>query len=466
VGRAAPSSRGMATLAARLKAAITRFMLGPKAGRPLVYALPLRSYSPARSARGILEAYETDGWFQAVVDTVAAPVADGLLAARVYKPVATSSRAMPSYRVKALGTEKRRQVLRLATKAGEWVELPDHEMMRLLARPHPDYPGRSYMHLLVVYFVLCGEAFLWLNLGADGRPLGFTLLPPTAVAMTPMAGSPWFYTSYNGRAERVPAEAMVWLKKLRPSDPEGRGVGRGAANADELDTMEAISNATRATFQRGGVAAAVVSVGTKSEDIDAEEQKKELEKQYKEEHQGVDQAGKVWFVAGDVSLAQVQVNFRELQTEEIKRGLMDYVRTTLNVPAEMMGVQSGSTRATSEEAKYTLADRSTAPWLFLLVDALNHHLLSRLDTEAVLEADDPRPASWERMFKAMTSAPNEGVSWNEYRVHAMGLEPDPELEGKRPRPLPGAQPVLDEAGEPRNTPPPRGPAADAASEAA
>jgi HK97 family phage portal protein len=455
----------MASIGARLKAALTSLLIGPKAGRPLVYGLPLRTYGPLRSARGILEAYETDGWFQAVVDTVAAPVADGLLSAHVFKRVASNSRGIPAYRVKAMGPEKRREALKLATKAGEWVELPDHEMLRLLARPHPDYPGRSYMHLLVVYVVLCGEAFLRLSRGADGRPVAFTLLPPTAVMMTPMAGSPLYFVSFNGRTEKVPKEEMVWLKKLSPRDPEGRGVGRGAADADELDTMEAISNATRATFQRGGIAAAVVSVGTKSEDIDAEEQKKELERRYNEDHQGPEQAGKVWFVAGDVSLAQVQVNFRELQTEEIKSGLMDYVRTTLNVPAEMMGVQSGSTRATSEEAKYTLADRSTAPWLYFMVDGLNHHLMPLLDTEAVLEAEDPRPASWERTFKAMTAAPNEGFTWNELRAHA-GYEPDPELEGKRPRPLPGAQPVLDEKGEPRNAPPPRGPGADAPSEAA
>jgi phage portal protein BeeE len=448
----------MASIRERLKAALTSLLLGPKAGRPLVYGLPLRTYAPRRGTRGILETYEQDGWFQAVVDTVAAPVADGILSAHIYKPVATASRAVPSYRVKALGEETRRRVLKLATKAGEWVDLPDHEVLRMLARPHPRFPGRSYAHLLVVYFLLCGEVFLRLTLGADGRPVGFTLVPPTSVMMTPLEGNPFFFVSYNGRAEQVPEQAMVWLKKLSPQDPDGRGVGRGTAAADELDTMEAISNATRATFQRGGIAAAVVSVGGNREDIDADEQKKELEKQYHDDHEGPEQAGKVWFVAGDVSLAQVSVNFRELQTEEIKRGLMDFVRTTLNVPAEMMGVQSGSTRATSEEAKYTLADRSTAPWLYVIVDALNHHLVPLLDNQAVLEADDPRPSSWERTFKAMTAAPNEGFSWNELRALA-GFEPDPELEGKRPRPLPGAQPMLDETGVPRNPPPPRGPAA-------
>lgn len=450
----------MASLGTRFKAALTRMLLGTKAGRPLVYALPLRTYAPRRGSRGILEAYEENGWFQAVVDTVAAPVADGLLSAHVCKRVASNARAMPAYRLKAMAADRRRSELELAIKAGEWTDLPDHELLRLLARPHPDYPGRSYMHLLVVYMVLCGEAFLRLSFGADGRPVGFTLIPPPNVTMTPMAGSPWYFVSWNGRAEQVPRAELVWLKKLSPKDPEGRGVGRGEADADELDSMEAISNTTRATFHRGGIAAAVVSVGTKSEDIDAEEQKRELEKRYTEEHQGPEQAGKVWFVAGDVSLAQVQVNFRELQTNEIKAGLMDFVRTTLNVPAEMMGVQSGSTRATSEEAKYTLADRSTAPWLFLVVDALNHHLMPLIDTEAILEADDPRPASWERRHKAMTSAFGPHVYMNEARALA-DLEPDPALEGIRFMPLPGAQPVHDEptSGEAQNAPPTRGPAA-------
>jgi HK97 family phage portal protein len=453
-------------LVERLKAALTSLLVGPKAGRPLVYGIPLRSYGPRRGSRGILDAYETDGWFQAVVDTVAAPVADGLLALRVYKPVPGRS-SLPPYRVKAMPMEARRTALGLATKSMEWVELSDHEVLQLLARPHPRFPGRSYAHLLVVYVLLCGEAFMQLTPGGDGRPVGFTLIPPTAVSMTPMEGMPWFFTSYNGRAERVPEAQMVWIRKLSPRDPDGRGVGRGAAAGDEIDTMEAIAEATRSGFQRGGVVTAVMSVGGTADDVDKEAQKTELERQYKDATSGPENAGKVFFVAGDVKLAQVQVSLRELQTEEIKRGLMDFIRTTLNVPAEMMGVQSGSTRATSDEAKYTLADRSTAPWLYLLVDALNHHLLPLLDTAAVLEAPDPRPASWERQLRAMTAAYNEAFRYNEARILA-GLDPLPELEGKWFSALPGAKPIQDSptSGEPQNPAPPRGPGQDAPPEGA
>ncbi|WP_224364218.1 phage portal protein [Hyalangium versicolor] len=447
----------MASLGARLKTALSRLLMGPHAGRPLVYAIPIPTFSPRRGSRAILDAYAEDGWLQGIVDTVADSVA--AVHWRVYKPVPGSTKAWPSYRVKSLAPGARHKALKDATAAGGWVELPDHEVLRLLAAPHPKLSGWSWMRLLSTYLLLNGEAFLLLRRAEDGHVVGAELLPPHCVSMTPTPEASYYFISYNLLVGQVPESEMVWLKRPDPRNPEARGVGRGSALADEVDTREAIAHATRATFQRGGIAAAVVSVDSKSEDVDVETAVDELEKKYKAEHEGPDNTGKVWFVPGNATLAQVQVNFRELQMAELDKALRDYIRECFNVPAEIMGVQSGSTRATSEEAKYTLADRATAPLLSFIVAELNHKLVPLLDSTAVLEADDPRPESWERTHQVLTSAPNEGFSWNEVRTFA-GYESDPALEGKRPRPLPGAQPVLDTTSEPCNPPPPRGPAAE------
>lgn len=443
-------------LRTRFRAALSRLLLGPVAGRAAIHAIPIPSFGPLRGSRAILDMYEEDGWLQALVDTVAGPVAGARF--RVFVPVRGAG-GVKRYRMKAYGADVQRKMLKSAVAAAQWVDLDDHSVLRMLYAPHPKFSGRSYLHLLAAYILLSGEAFLWLRRSEDGRPVGFELIPPPCVTATPTEGHPCYFVSYNLFAGQVPEADIVWLKRLSPRNPEGRGVGRGKALADEVDTRDAISRSTRSTFQRGGIAAAVAAVDTKSEDLDVEEAVKELEKKYQAEHAGPDQAGKVWFVPGNVSLAQVAVNFRELQMEELDKALRDYLRECFNVPAGAMGGFSGG-RAEAEEAKYTLADRAVGPLLEFIVAELNHHLVERVDPEALLTADDPRPESWERTKQLMTAAPNQGWKWNELRSFA-GWEPDPALGDSRPQPLPGAQPVQDTPPvEARNPPPPRGPAAE------
>ncbi|MCY1080289.1 phage portal protein [Archangium lansingense] len=440
----------------RFRATLSRLLLGPGAGQPVIHAIPITTFSPRRDSRAVLDAYAEDAWFQAVVDTVADPIAASHF--RVFKP--NHLRTPPgSFKTKALRTRLCAMNVQLRTKelealvsAGDWIELEDHELLRILYAPHPDYPGQSCLKLLAVYRMLPGEAFLWLRRSATGTVVGYEPIPPHCVSMTPTPQDPHYFISYNQFAGRVHASEVVWLKGLDPRNPVGRGLGRGSALADELDTNAAIQSARKATFKRGGLPAAVVGV---DEGPAGEDRAEELQAEYEERFGKPESAGRVWFVSGKTTLSQIQQDFRALQMDEAARALGSLVRQVFNVPPGMMGDSAAGTRASAEEEKYTLADRAIAPWQDKLVVELNHGLVPRVDPEAIIVAKDPRPESWERTFKVMAAAPNEGVSWNEVRALG-GLPPDPALEGKRPRPLPGAQPVLDTPATPANPPPPRG----------
>lgn len=440
----------------RFRAAMSALLLGPGAGRPIIHGIPVPTFATRRDSRAVLDAYAEDAWFQAVVDTVADPIAASRF--RVFKPNPLryqqgSFRAKAAVmRVRAMGPELRAKYLSEASASGDWVELDDHELLRILYAPHPAYPGQSCLKLLAVYRMLPGEAFLWLRRSAAGAVVGYEPIPPHCVSMTPTQQDPYYFVAYNLLAGRVPAEEIVWLKGLDPRNPAGRGLGRGTALADELDTSAAIQAARKATFKRGGLPAAVVGV---DEGPAGDDRAEELQSEYEEHFDKPESAGRVWFVSGKTTLSQIQQDFRALQMDEAAKGLNELVRQVFNVPPGMMGDSAAGTRASAEEEKYTLADRAISPWLDKLVAELNHGLVPRVDPDAVLVADDPRPESWERAFKAATAAPNEGVSWNEVRALG-GLPPDPALEGKRPRPLPGSQPVLDTPVAPSNPPPPRG----------
>ncbi|MFP2961835.1 phage portal protein [Myxococcus sp. 1LA] len=402
---------------------------------PLVHAIPVFSFSPRRGTREVLVAYRENGWLRAVVDTVADAVATPQW--KAYKRVAAKGgKRWDDPRWKSLNRHERRKALKEATRTGELVELPQHEVLRVLESPHPQFPGREVRKLMQIHLDLAGETFLWLRLGEDGRPVGWEVVPPHNVHQTPQSGVPYFVVNYNQFHGMVPAEHMMWPKHLDPENPLGRGAGRGVALGDQLDTMEAIDQATKSTFERGGMPTAIVGVDSKREDFEGEEAAEDLEKRYKAEFNGPASAGKLWFAPAGVTIAQVAINYRELQADELAKSMRAYVRQVFNVPPELVGDTSSSNRSTSEAAKYHLAEYAVAPRLEFLLAWFQHCLVPLIDRDVILDYEDPRPQEFERIFRAMTTPIAEAFEFNEVRTFA-GYEPLPELAGKRPAPMPG-----------------------------
>ncbi|MFL5344368.1 MAG: phage portal protein [Hyalangium sp.] len=406
----------------------------------------------------MLAAFREHAYLQAVVSTVADAVATPRW--HVYKPVdrGTEGRAL-AMALKSAAFEERAKLLKSAVQEGGFVEVRGHEVARILEAPHPKFSGRAYRKLLCIHLDLAGESFLWLSRDVTGRVNGFQVLPPQAVMTTPLEGQPYYSVSYNLFSGQVPASDIVWLRHLDPENPEGRGVGRGRAAGDELDSSEAIQKAIKASFERSGAPVATVGVeGVAGQD--AEEAVEDLQKRYEESFGKPEQAGRVFFVPHGVSMAQLQIDLRALQMVEVDQSLREFCRQIYNVSPELMGDLTSSNRSTSEEAKYTLAEYCVVPRLEFLRAELQHHLVPLVDEDAILEYDDPRPQSWERKHKAMTSAYNEGVLVNEARELG-GLPALAQFEGQVFKPLPGAVPVTwQPVSEPQNAPPPRGPAAE------
>ena len=134
-----------------------------------------------------------------------------------------------------------------------------------------------------------------------------------------------------------------------------------------------------------------------------------------------------------MTVGTINPDFQALQTQELQKQMLDFVRMTYERPARAHGRSSSSSnRSTAEAAMYHLAEYATAPRLEFLRSELMHKLVPLVDPDVILEYDDPRPKSFERLQALMTSpvtAP--AFRMNEVRELA-GYEPDPELEGAAP----------------------------------
>ena len=451
----------MASLRTRFKAALSGLLLGPQAGRPAVHGIPIFPQSARRGSRQVLSAYRTNAWLQAVVDTVAEAVATPRW--RVLVPVsqqgkalARTCKAMSLQERDRVGTLERHKALARGVARGHLVELDEHELLNILDAPHPQFTGRELRKMQQIHLDLAGESFLWLRrtLNGERRVAGFEVVPPQCVIHSPGAGGAvgHYLINYNRAAYQVEESEVVWLRHLDPENLYNRGVGRGQALGNEIDTAESIQEARQATFARGGLPAAVVGI----EGEEGEDQAEDLEKSYAERTGAPSSAGWVWFVSGKTSFSQIQQDFRALQMDESDKGLRDYFRQTYNVPPEIVGDLTASNRSTADAAKYTLAEYAVLPRLEFLRTEYQHRVVPLVDPDAILEYADPRPHSWERMHQAMTSSYGPHVYMNEARELG-GLPPDPKLKGVRFLPLPGAQPVQDGPKAPQNPPPPRGP---------
>lgn len=452
----------MASLRSRVKAALTGLLLGPGAGKPLVHGIPMFPQSPRRGSRQVMAAYRSNAWVQAALLTVVEAVVTPRW--RVLKPVTEEGKAL-ARRCKAMSHEhrdgagalERHKALARGKARGHLVEVDEHELLNILESPHPQFTGRELRKVQQLHLDLTGECFLWLRRTLDGRRrvAGFEVVPPQCVTHLPGAdGEPGkFLITYNRVSSTVDESEVLWLRHLDPENLYGRGVGRGHALGNEIDTAESIQEARQATFARGGLPAAVVGV----EGEEGEDAAEDLEKKYQDKSNKPSSAGWVWFVPGSVSLSQIQQDFRALQMDESEKSLRDLFRQVWNIPPELLGDITSSNRSTAESARYTLAEFAVLPRLEFQRTEYQHRLVPLVDPDAILDYDDPRPHSWERRHQAMTSSYGPHVFFNEARELG-GLPPVEKFKGVTFMPLPGAQPVQDAPSGPKNPPPPRGPA--------
>jgi hypothetical protein len=388
---------------------------------------------PRRGSEALLRAYKTMPWLQTLVDTTSEGVAD--LRWKVVRP--TKRENAKGFRAKLSGTlEERRERLKSMIEAGEAVEVPDHGLLQLLCDPNDHLTGRQVQKLKQIYLDLIGEAPLVLEM-RSGVPVGYWILPPYAVTAFPDWSKPpaeRFYTVTFGKLSRlIPASQVVMLRHPDPDDPLGRGIGKGFALGDELDTDEYAARFAKNYFYNSAIPAAVVTIeGMPAGDTPAAKRWKE---DLKREHQGADNAGKVLVTGGKVSVARLDTDFQKMDLNALRKGLRDFARMNFKVPPEIVGDLTSSNKATAWAAGDALARNAIVPRGEFLRSEYQKRLMPFFGEEGdVLEFESPVPADKELELRVMGLFPSS-FTHDEARTLA-GKKPDPNLKGYL-APLPG-----------------------------
>lgn len=310
-------------------------------------------------------------------------------------------------------------------------EVYEHPLLDLWANPvprsesHPGFTGSQWRYLLQLYLELAGEAFVVVTEQA-GIPMSLLPIPPHWVTGIPTSDHP-FYTVVvpGGGTEPVPAGNVIWLKRLDPANPYGRGLGVAGTVDDEVSQLEWMNKFNDNLFRNGAHPGAIIGI----EGLDGNNEKR-IREQWAEKQEGFANAWRTAFVGGKVTMHQTGRSHTDLDFNAGVRLKRDTVAQAWCVPPEILGIVENSNRATAQAADYIHQSKNTLPRLVYLDEVFNRFLVPRYRERAlVLCYENPVKETEEhRLEKADRGLAGGAITVNEWR-QAMGYDPLPNTQG-------------------------------------
>lgn len=302
--------------------------------------------------------------------------------------------------------------------------LPDTHPLRLLwDRPNPYMTGAEWRALDCLYLDLAGDVFLAL-VDRPGGGVDIYPIPPTWV--TPEwggIGQRYFFRLKlgEGGGEQIWTDSeIVWIKRIDPLNPYGRGTGLGRACLDEIETAEYSARHTKSYFYNSATAPVIVGMPKANES-----QVKAFEQRWNDRLQGFMKAWKTHFINSEITVHQLSAPLKDQNVMGVMQAANDEIRMTFGVSPELLGQLASSNRATILEAETIFATNCLEPRLRKLSAAYRTQLLTLLPApyaEGVqLDFESPIPDDTARRDRIMSER-----AWaftvNEHRA-VVGMPP-------------------------------------------
>lgn len=355
---------------------------------------------------------------------------------RAYRASKPSVQRRAFYEIQDATTHGRKaQVIRDMLRTKE-VEEVDHPALRLIHQPmgHDRFDMLDGLQWRVVaqqMLELSGNAFVLFegNGGSGGALRG----PPTEMLPIPDA---WVQKRPNGKFDITSTEESIewldihasrlhWIRRPRPANPFGRGIGVAQVLSDEIDTDEAAAVFMSSILQHHGVPALLVQV-----EDSTPEQRMQMAIDLNNRFRGPKKAGQTLVTAGKIDVKDVGQSPSDLDLVALQEGMWKRARETLGIPPEELGVVEDSNRATIREAG-RIAGKNVIEPRCALWDGYYTNRLVRLwpDGENIIIAHDSAiPTDDESETKARETAPF-ALSIDEWRARC-GEQPRGDEIGK------------------------------------
>lgn len=311
-----------------------------KARNSGVFSIVFPNNAPPFKAREYLESYR--GWVAACVSKIA-------------KEVATIE-------------------LKLQKKQGsDWVDVPSHPAMDLLARPNP-FTTSDYMYEATSSYIdLEGNAFWYVVRNAKANPTELWPLDPTKVtiirdAKTFIGG--YKYQTAPGNFVNLETWEVLHFKTFNPLDPY-RGIGVVQQAAIMIDSDQYAAEYNRNFFYNSAMPAAVLSTeGT----LDTEQYDR-IREQWSSQYQGVANAHKTAILEGGLKFTPITLSQKDMDFLSQRKYDRDAIFAMFGVPKSILGITEDVNRANGENDARTFGRFTVGPrYRFLTTNLTEFYL--------------------------------------------------------------------------------------------
>jgi HK97 family phage portal protein len=290
-------------------------------------------------------------------------------------------------------------------------EILRHAALMVWNRPNPFMPRQEYVEIGQQHLDLTGEAWWVLNRsGLTGAP--FEMWPVRPDRMRPVESNAEFIAGYVYRSpdgEEVPLrrEDVIMLRYPAPLDLF-RGQSAVSALSDVLDAQTAAAEWSAAFFRNSAQPGGIIQYDRRLQDEEFEE----VTRRWREQHQGVTNAGRVAVLEGATFVPMLYTQ-KDMQFVESRGVTKQEILDAYAFPKFGLGDVDDVNRASAEASLALMNQTLTVPRLERIKAALNYDFLPQFGVpQGALEFDyeDPVPPDQETENATLTARVNAVVA--------------------------------------------------------
>lgn len=300
-------------------------------------------------------------------------------------------------------------------------EIPEHDLLNLLARPNPQQTGRDYVMDVIGYRMIAGNSYQEKVTALGGIPRELYALRPDRMKVIPSArgDADGFEYSVGGKKRIFPARGVgmnrkcdVWhMKTFNPTD-DWYGLSPVKAGAYAINQHTQAMTFMQSLLQNSAVPSGVIinEGGEMSDEAFAR-----LQAQVEEQYSGAANAGKPFILEGNLKWQAIGFSPDDMNVIETKFSSARDICLAFGVPSLMLGIPGDNTYANYKEARQAFWEDTAIPivnelagaWNLWLVPDFGDGLELKPNMDHVPAIVDKMAEKWEMADKSTDLTINE-----------------------------------------------------------
>jgi|TARA_R100001463_G_scaffold55856_3_gene107668 HK97 family phage portal protein len=322
------------------------------------------------------------------------------------------------------------------------IELENHELISLLARPNPLQSGGEYFASLYSYLLISGNSYLLRDTENDTPPRELYLLRPDRIKIkssSSMIPDYYCYVVDGQIVKEYPVDqdtGRSQLKQIKLWNPldDFYGLSPILASAYNIDQHNLAGLHNVALLKNGCTPSGMLKFEPKDETgmsaTLTDDQRARLLEDLEMRFQGSSNSGRPMLLEGNFEYTQLGLNPKDMDFLELLNLSAREIALCFGVPAQLIGIPEANTYSNMETAKLGLYEETVIPLLSRVESDLNEFLSPLYDGDIRIEYDlSSIPAMAEKtkqIYANVSQAVQNGIMTRNEAREKLGLE---EIEG-------------------------------------